>query len=102
MIRNININELSEYIARGATFLDVRESYEVPKFDLPNHINIPVGEILDRLDEIPREQEVLVYCYMGGRSGAVVSALVEKYGFDNLINIEGGSIAMSTILPSID
>lgn len=102
MVKNIKVAELQKYVEQKAVFLDVREAYELPKFDLPNHINIPMDEILERISEIPKERNVLVYCHMGMRSSVVVSALFEKYGFDNLINIDGGSVAMSSVLPSID
>jgi rhodanese-related sulfurtransferase len=42
-----------------------------------------------RLDEVPRDGEVVVVCRMGGRSGQVVAYLMQ-HGYDNVVNLDGG------------
>jgi rhodanese-related sulfurtransferase len=53
----------------------------------------PMGTIVDRLDELRRDVPVVVHCKSGARSAAVVQALSARYGFTNLINLQGGITA---------
>lgn len=73
------------------TFLlvDVREPYEAERCSIGGKL-IPMGEIVDRLSEIPKDMPVVVHCRSGARSSAVINALSTRYGYDNLINLQGG------------
>ena len=76
-------------------FLDIREIHEVTVSRLTD-THIPMAFCLSRQDEIPRDKPVVIYCRTGGRSAATVSALMTKYGFDNLFSLEGGITAWYT------
>jgi rhodanese-related sulfurtransferase len=52
---------------------------------------IPLDQLALRLDELPKDREIVVVCRSGNRSG-VATALLERAGFD-AINLEGGMIA---------
>src|SRR6201996_1092169 len=69
-------DEVKARLARGeAVFLlDVREPEEVEAWAYPVGINIPLGQLGDRLDEIPRDVTVVVACHVGGRSPAAAQA----------------------------
>lgn len=80
--------------ARGDHFLilDVREPYEVEECSIGGTC-LPMGDLLDHLDEIPRDLPVVVHCHSGRRSSAVVDTLSTRYGFNNLMQLTGGILA---------
>lgn len=72
------------------TYLDIREIFEQPKITSENVIQIPMSDLDERLWEIPKEEEIHVFCQSGKRSRKVVALLKAQYGFENLKNVEGG------------
>lgn len=87
---------------RGELFiLDVREDEEWEAGRIAEAVHIPMGQLNDRIDEIPRDTEIACVCRSGGRSGAVVDAL-NRAGF-TAHNVEGGMYAWeSADLPIVD
>ena len=71
-------------------YLDIREIFEQPRINSEKVIKIPLSDLDDRMWEIPKEKEILVFCQSGKRSKKVVDLLKADYGFDNLKNVEGG------------
>ncbi|MEZ4776396.1 MAG: rhodanese-like domain-containing protein [Bacteroidia bacterium] len=72
-----------------ATVIDVREPWEFMLGHVENSVNIPMGKIAQKVDEIKKMQEPLIFCCASGnRSGQVVSWLKEQ-GLKNITN--GGS-----------
>lgn len=69
--------------------IDVREPYEAERCNIGGKL-IPMGEIVDRLGEVPKDMPVVVHCRSGARSAAVINALSTRYGYTNLINLKGG------------
>ncbi|MCL4143975.1 UNVERIFIED_CONTAM: hypothetical protein GTU68_050546 [Idotea baltica] len=69
--------------------IDVRDQHE---FDLKNLGGdlMPLSELEDYVADISKEGKVLIHCQSGGRSKKALDLLSEKYGFRNLINLEGG------------
>ncbi|MUP47449.1 molybdenum cofactor biosynthesis protein [Gramella sp. BOM4] len=72
------------------TYLDIREEFEQPKLNSDKVIHIPLSRLDERIWEIPRDEEILVFCQSGKRSRKVVDLLNSEYGFENLQNVEGG------------
>jgi rhodanese-related sulfurtransferase len=75
-------------VAPDAFLIDVREPYEWQAGHVENALHIPMGEIQQRLDEIPLELEVIVVCKVGGRSGQVTGYL-NTVG-RTAVNLDGG------------
>lgn len=76
--------------APGApVLLDVRQDWETQLCRLPNAIHIPIEEIEMRVDELDREDEIVVYCHQGVRSAAVAEYL-RSLGFKRVQNLSGG------------
>jgi adenylyltransferase/sulfurtransferase len=102
-MKELSVTELKQMQDKGEAFtlIDVREPYEAEIC----HINgtlIPMGEVLDRLSEIPKEGKVVMHCRSGGRSGTVIQVLEEEHGYTNLYNLSGGILAWSAqIDPSL-
>jgi len=77
-------------IRRGeAVLIDVREPWEYDQMRIPGAQLIPLGELPDRLREVPEDRDVYVHCRMGGRSGRAVEYLRE-HGRPRAVNVSGG------------
>lgn len=76
----------------GVWVLDVREQSEYDEGHIPGVTLIPMGEVPNRLSEIPTDQQVIVTCRSGNRSGQITEYLREQ-GFTNVHNMEGGILA---------
>lgn len=74
------------------TLLDVRQPWEYEEFHLPGATLLPLGELADRLAELPSDKPLLVYCASGRRSAAA-SALLAGQGFADVTNMLGGIMA---------
>ena len=75
---------------KSKKYLDIREVFEQPKINSENVIQIPMSDLDERLWEIPKQEEILVFCQSGKRSRKVVELLKKDYGFEYLKNVEGG------------
>ena len=71
--------------------LDVRQPEEYAQGYVPTAYLLPLGEIEQRLDEVPKDKPVIVVCRSGGRSAAA-SQKLEDNGFDNILNMLGGTM----------
>src|SRR5207247_10147309 len=79
--------------------IDVRETFEYGIARIGGAKLIPLGEIADRADELPREQLIVVHCDSGQRSAQAVRLLRQR-GFANVYNLEGGIDAWSDQIDS--
>jgi rhodanese-related sulfurtransferase len=93
-MKEISVSELKNLVEQKADFqlIDVREEHEFEEANL-NGILIPMGEVLDRVEEISRDKQVVVHCRSGKRSATVISALETQHGYTNLYNLKGGILA---------
>jgi NADPH-dependent 2,4-dienoyl-CoA reductase/sulfur reductase-like enzyme/rhodanese-related sulfurtransferase len=74
----------------GELLLDVRDRSEVAELGrLPNALHIPLDELRDHLQELPRNRKILVYCQKGQR-GYLAACALKGHGFENVINLRGG------------
>ena len=92
-MNSINVAELKAMQEKNEDFqlIDVREQYEYDEINMGAY-HIPMGEIMERMDEIVKDKKVVVHCRSGARSANVIGFL-ETQGFDNLYNLEGGILA---------
>ncbi|MGO5138279.1 CoA-disulfide reductase [Clostridium butyricum] len=84
----IQWNKVDELDKNNSIIVDVREEFELVTGTFENSINIPLGQLRDRLDEIPKNKNVYVTCQVGQR-GYVASRILRSNGI-NAINIDGG------------
>lgn len=73
-------------------FIDVREPDEFSQARIPGAKLIPMSEMNSRINEIPNDREVVIYCRTGNRSAYLVNIL-EQNGYTNLINLSGGIVS---------
>jgi adenylyltransferase/sulfurtransferase len=69
--------------------LDVRQDWETRLCRLPNAVHIPIEEIELRVEELDRDDDIVVYCHQGVRSAAVADYL-RSLGFAKVQNLAGG------------
>jgi adenylyltransferase/sulfurtransferase len=102
---DLTVTELKDRLDSGeqVTLIDVREPHEWDICNLGEHgaKMIPMGQLVQRMGEIDKSKEVVLYCRTGSRSGRAASFLRGK-GFEQVRNLEGGMRAWSEeIDPSI-
>jgi rhodanese-related sulfurtransferase len=72
--------------------LDVRESDEWQAGHAAGAVHVPMMTVPARLEEIPRDRDVVVVCRVGARSAQVVGYLLAQ-GWDRVRNLDGGMVA---------
>lgn len=91
---DITVQELKEKMDRGDQFvlIDVREPYENAEFNIGGQL-IPIGSFMASIPELEghKNEEVVVYCRSGNRSG-MAKMLLESSGFTNVRNLLGGML----------
>lgn len=93
----IDVHEMSRLLREQPDkvfLLDVREPDEIAICRIAGSTVIPMGEIPSRLNELPKDRQILVHCHHGGRSMRVTQFLRAR-GFANTTNIAGGIDAWS-------
>jgi len=98
-MQSLNVNELyprwlvAREHERPIQLIDVRTPAEYASAHVPGAKSIPLNALMARANEFPKDGEVYVICQMGGRSAQAIMFMSQQHGFDNLINIDGGTAA---------
>ncbi|MEK6333325.1 MAG: molybdopterin-synthase adenylyltransferase MoeB [Acidobacteriota bacterium] len=104
VMEEITATELKQRLDNGddIQIIDVREPHEYEIGQIPNSKLIPLGQVLNRMNEIDPDRETVMHCKMGGRSAKAIDAL-QRAGFTGkLINLAGGITAWSNeVDPSV-
>jgi peroxiredoxin family protein/rhodanese-related sulfurtransferase/TusA-related sulfurtransferase len=87
-LKSVNWNEVDSMDRNENVFLDVREPEELALGQISNSLNIPLGQLRERINEIPRGKGVIVYCQVGQR-GYFGTRILTQLGFD-AVNLNGG------------
>ena len=87
--KEISIREAASKKVNGAYILDVRELHEFVQGHIPGAVMIPLGQLIDRLNELPKDREIVVVCLSGGRSLAALD-IIRGAGYDKSSSITGG------------
>jgi len=90
-VKSISPAELQRRLSGGdAPFmLDVRESEEMADGVVPGSVNIPMGDLGQRLGELPSDRDIVVICHLGARS-AYITKQLNALGYDRVVNLSGG------------
>ncbi|MBC5624290.1 FAD-dependent oxidoreductase [Clostridium sp. NSJ-49] len=92
--KQVNVDKVRELVEEEAYIIDVRERMEYENGHIKGAINIPLSELRDRVNEIPKDRPVYLHCRTGQRSYNAVLAL-QNLGFGNVVNITGSYLALS-------
>jgi adenylyltransferase/sulfurtransferase len=103
-MEEISATELKQRLDQGddIQIIDVREPHEYEIATIPNTRLIPLGQVVNRMNEIEPNRETVVHCKMGGRSAKAIDALLRAGFPGRLINLRGGITAWSNeVDPSV-
>lgn len=90
-VGEVDVRVAAESTAGGAPLIDVREPDEFAEVRAGGAVLLPLGQLADRLDEVPRGRTVYVICRSGARSLRAAELLV-AHGLD-AVNVAGGTLA---------
>jgi len=89
--------DLKDFLQKEQPFLlDVRTMDEFRGKHLEGAVNIPLDALPYKLEEVPRDRSVLVYCLHGMRSGKAAAFLVAK-GYAKITMLDGGMDALEEL-----
>jgi hydroxyacylglutathione hydrolase len=89
-VSSIGVAELAGRLSDGTlTAIDVRSRAEWESGHIPGVRNFPLGELTDRLAELPANGALVVQCQGGGRS-AIAASVLQRHGWDRVLNLSGG------------
>ncbi|MCF8309345.1 MAG: rhodanese-like domain-containing protein [Bacteroidales bacterium] len=91
-VKHISPKDAYYFLAEGqAVMIDVREKdeFEVEHVDMPNVLLHPMPQIMERLQYIPDDRLIVLFCAKGERS-TKVARLLKMQGFNEVANLDGG------------
>ena len=99
-MKEISAVQLREVLAGGSAsdgagggmplVLDVREPHEVEVVHIDGSVNVPLGQVVERMGELDPGRTTVVTCAAGIRSAKAITALAEAGYAGELINLTGG------------
>lgn len=87
--KEISVSEAYEKYKQGAFFIDVRTQEEWNEFHAPNTSLVPLDQLPSRLNDLPRDREIVVVCRSGNRSQEGRDILLNA-GFTRVTSMTGG------------
>lgn len=90
-VKTVDVETLNRWMAIKKDFqlIDVREPYEYEISHINGHL-IPKADLVKRIDEIDQNRDVVIHCRSGQRSADAIRLIEDKFGYDNLYNLDGG------------
>lgn len=89
----IHVSDVRGLHEENALFVDVREENEFANGHLKNALNIPLSQLRERMDEIPKDRPVYVHCRSAQRSYNAVMALINS-GYTKVKNVSGSFLGI--------
>ena len=93
-VKQVPVSAVRGLVEQGAYIVDVREEAEFARGHLKGAHNIPLSQLRDRADEIPRDRPVYLHCRSSQRSYYAICYL-QGMGWENLWNISGSYLGIS-------
>ncbi|WP_374717254.1 CoA-disulfide reductase [Geobacillus thermodenitrificans] len=88
LVETVSWHEIDHIVAKGGVLIDVRTKEEIKQGIVPGSIHVPLDELRDRLQELPKEKDIYVICQAGLR-GYIAVRILRQHGF-RAINVDGG------------
>jgi len=92
--KQVSEKDVRGLVESGACIIDVREKGEYELSHITTAKNIPLSEIRQRVNEIPKDEAVYLHCRSAQRSYNAIMAL-QHLGYTNIYNIAGGFMGIS-------
>ena len=93
--KEITVQQAASKKVTGAFILDVRELREFVQGHIPGAVMIPLGQLKDRVNELPKDKDIVVVCLSGARSRIALEILREK-DYEKSSSLAGGMKAWMT------
>jgi hydroxyacylglutathione hydrolase len=95
-VRRVTAQALADELQSGQpiTIVDIRTPAEYGNGHIEGSINLPLNQLAQRFSEIPRDGQVVIHC-QGGYRSSIGTSLLQREGFDNLLDLVGGFQAWS-------
>ena len=92
--KQVNVDKVRSLVENNAYIVDVREIREYENGHIKGAINIPLSQLRERFNEIPKDVPVYLHCRTGQRSYNAALAL-QNLGYKNVYNITGSFLGLS-------
>lgn len=89
-----HFSKVRELLEAGECIIDIREKNEYAEGHLKGVPNIPLSELRERVNEIPKDRTVYLQCRSGQRSYNAC-LLLKNLGYTNVVNVTGGILGIS-------
>jgi len=88
MLKEITAEELLSKLSK-VQLIDIREPYEYKDGHIKGSINIPMGDFLEKLNELNKTKQIVVYCNTSNRSKPLVYMTYKLHSY-HLYDLKGG------------
>lgn len=88
-LKTLKAGDFQQELSKNPVLVDVREPAEYKAGFISGARNIPLSQLSKRVNEIPKDEPVLLYCRSGIRSKSAARVLL-KNGYTNLAHLQGG------------
>ena len=92
--KQVNVDKVRDLVKKGAIIVDVREPGEYSRGHIKGAVNIPLSQLRQRIEEIPKDKPVYLHCRTGQRSYNAARAL-QNLGYTNVYNVAGSFLGLS-------
>ncbi len=90
----VHVEEVRKLVKEKALLVDIREGVEHKRAHIIDSYNLPLSQLRERYEELPKDKIIYLYCKSGQRSYNAAMAL-QNLGYKNVYNIAGGIQALS-------
>ena len=96
-MKTLEINIEEALAMENGQFIDIRETYELPKVDEVEPRYIPMGELLANPSQIDRSQPVILFCQAGVRSMMAATQL-QGLDYSNVYSLRQGAAVLKQVI----
>ncbi|MDP4163136.1 MAG: CoA-disulfide reductase [Bacillota bacterium] len=101
LVETVQWHEIDDIVTKGGFLIDFREPIERDMGFIKGSINIPLGDLRDRLNELPKGETIYVSCQVGLR-GYLAARILTQHGI-HVKNLDGGYKTYSSVFePAVD
>lgn len=81
--------DLERFVSQGYQLVDLRTAEEYAGGSIPGAAHIPLDDLRARMDELPKDRPLLVFCQIGER-GYIGARILHGFGRNDVVNLVGG------------